>query len=245
MEIAELEPRAPELEKEIQVLLQPKDPNDDKNVFVEIRAGTGGDEASLFAAEIMRMYIRYAEHEALEGRHHRRELLVGQRHQGRDDPDRGRQGLLAAEVRVGRAPRPARSADRDAGTHPHLGDHRGGAPGSRRTSTSSGQREGPAHRHVLLVRSGRPVGQHDLLGRPHDAHPERRGRVVSGREVADQEPREGAEGPQGAPLRHRAPEARGRALRDAQRHDRQRRPLARRSAPTTSRRTASPTTASA
>ena len=61
MEIAELEPREPELEREIQILLQPKDPNDDKNVFVEIRAGTGGDEASLFAAEIMRMYIRYAE----------------------------------------------------------------------------------------------------------------------------------------------------------------------------------------
>ena len=61
MEIAELEPKEPLLEREIQVLLQPKDPNDDKNVFVEIRAGTGGDEASLFAAEVMRMYIRYAE----------------------------------------------------------------------------------------------------------------------------------------------------------------------------------------
>ena len=61
MELADLEPRLPELERELQVLLQPKDPNDDKNVFVEIRAGTGGDEASLFAAEIMRMYIRYAE----------------------------------------------------------------------------------------------------------------------------------------------------------------------------------------
>jgi peptide chain release factor 1 len=61
MEIADLEPQEPALEKEIQVLLQPKDPNDDKNVFVEVRAGTGGDEASLFAAEIMRMYIRYAE----------------------------------------------------------------------------------------------------------------------------------------------------------------------------------------
>jgi peptide chain release factor 1 len=61
MEIAELEPRVPQLEHELQVLLQPKDPNDDKNVFVEIRAGTGGDEASLFADEIMRMYIRYAE----------------------------------------------------------------------------------------------------------------------------------------------------------------------------------------
>jgi peptide chain release factor 1 len=61
MELAELEPLQPQLEREIQVLLQPKDPNDEKNVFVEIRAGTGGDEASLFAAEVMRMYIRYAE----------------------------------------------------------------------------------------------------------------------------------------------------------------------------------------
>jgi peptide chain release factor 1 len=61
MELAELEPRAPQLESDLRILLQPKDPNDDKNVFVEIRAGTGGDEASLFAAEIMRMYIRYAE----------------------------------------------------------------------------------------------------------------------------------------------------------------------------------------
>ena len=61
MELASLEERAPKLEAELQILLQPKDPNDDKNVFVEIRAGTGGDEASLFAAEIMRMYIRYAE----------------------------------------------------------------------------------------------------------------------------------------------------------------------------------------
>ena len=61
IELADLEAKAPTLENELRVLLQPKDPNDEKNVFVEIRAGTGGDEASLFAAEIMRMYIRYAE----------------------------------------------------------------------------------------------------------------------------------------------------------------------------------------
>ncbi len=61
LELAELEEREPKLEAELKVLLQPRDPNDEKNVFVEIRAGTGGDEASLFAAEIMRMYIRYAE----------------------------------------------------------------------------------------------------------------------------------------------------------------------------------------
>ncbi len=61
LELAELEPKEPQLLAELKILLQPKDPNDDKNVFVEVRAGTGGDEASLFAAEIMRMYIRYAE----------------------------------------------------------------------------------------------------------------------------------------------------------------------------------------
>jgi peptide chain release factor 1 len=60
-EIAHLAPREPALEEEIKVLLLPKDPNDEKNVILEIRAGTGGDEASLFAAEIFRMYQRFAE----------------------------------------------------------------------------------------------------------------------------------------------------------------------------------------
>jgi peptide chain release factor 1 len=60
-EIASLAPREPVLEEEIKVLLLPKDPNDEKNVILEIRAGTGGDEASLFAAEVFRMYQRFAE----------------------------------------------------------------------------------------------------------------------------------------------------------------------------------------
>src|SRR5947207_1649023 len=60
-EIAALEPRAAALEDELKVLLIPKDPNDEKNVILEIRAGTGGDEASLFAAEVFRMYTRFAE----------------------------------------------------------------------------------------------------------------------------------------------------------------------------------------
>ena len=61
LELADLQAKEPVLENDLKVLLQPRDPNDEKNVFVEIRAGTGGDEASLFAAEIMRMYTRYAE----------------------------------------------------------------------------------------------------------------------------------------------------------------------------------------
>jgi len=61
LELTDLQAKEPMLENDLRLLLQPRDPNDEKNVFVEIRAGTGGDEASLFAAEIMRMYIRYAE----------------------------------------------------------------------------------------------------------------------------------------------------------------------------------------
>ncbi len=60
-EVEELEAKKQSLEEEIKVLLVPKDPNDDKNVFVEIRAGTGGDEAGLFAGDLFRMYSKYAE----------------------------------------------------------------------------------------------------------------------------------------------------------------------------------------
>ena len=60
-ELSDARKRIDELEKELKILLLPKDPNDDKNVIVEIRAGAGGDEAALFAAEIYRMYAHYAE----------------------------------------------------------------------------------------------------------------------------------------------------------------------------------------
>lgn len=60
-EIEELEERAEALEQEIRIILLPKDPNDDKNTFLEIRAGTGGDEAALFTGDLFRMYSRYAE----------------------------------------------------------------------------------------------------------------------------------------------------------------------------------------
>ena len=60
-ELADAKKRIEELEQQLKILLLPKDPNDDKNVFVEIRAGAGGDEAALFSAELYRMYCRYAE----------------------------------------------------------------------------------------------------------------------------------------------------------------------------------------
>lgn len=61
MELPDLEVRIEELAIELKKLLLPKDPNDDKNVILEIRAGAGGDEAGLFAAELLRLYVRYAE----------------------------------------------------------------------------------------------------------------------------------------------------------------------------------------
>ncbi|HSI98945.1 MAG TPA: PCRF domain-containing protein, partial [Patescibacteria group bacterium] len=60
-EVARLEARSAELQATLRALLVPRDPNDDRNVILEIRAGTGGDEAALFAADLFRMYARYAE----------------------------------------------------------------------------------------------------------------------------------------------------------------------------------------
>ena len=61
MEISDLEDRIPQLDDELKILMLPKDPNDEKNVILEVRAGTGGDEAALFGNDLLRMYLRYAE----------------------------------------------------------------------------------------------------------------------------------------------------------------------------------------
>ena len=60
-ELKELKPQKEELEEKLQILLLPKDPNDDKNIIIEIRGGAGGDEAALFAGDLFRMYTKYAE----------------------------------------------------------------------------------------------------------------------------------------------------------------------------------------
>ncbi len=60
-ELAELEPRLKELQEEIKILMIPKDPNDDKDIYIELRAGTGGDESALFVEDAFKMYMRYAD----------------------------------------------------------------------------------------------------------------------------------------------------------------------------------------
>ena len=61
MELEELKPRIPAIEEELKVLLIPKDPNDEKNVIVEIRGAAGGNEANIFAGDLYRMYVKYGE----------------------------------------------------------------------------------------------------------------------------------------------------------------------------------------
>jgi len=85
VEVADLEARRAAAESELKVLLLPKDPNDEKNVILEVRAGTGGEEACLFAAEILRMYARYAERQ-------------GWRFQVTDSSETGLGGIQKAEA---------------------------------------------------------------------------------------------------------------------------------------------------
>jgi peptide chain release factor 1 len=65
-EVANLETKIPELEEKLKFALLPKDPNDDKNIIIELRAGTGGEEAALFAAELAKSYMIFAENEGFK-----------------------------------------------------------------------------------------------------------------------------------------------------------------------------------
>lgn len=85
LELAELEEKLPLAQEALKVALLPKDPNDEKNVILEVRAGTGGEEACLFAAEVLRMYARYAERQ-------------GWRFQVTDSSETGLGGIQKAEA---------------------------------------------------------------------------------------------------------------------------------------------------
>ena len=87
-ELAALTAEQAQLESDLLMLLVPRDPNDDKNVILEIRAGTGGDEAGLFASDLFRMYCRYA-----EGRSWKIEILSGHPTGAGGVKDGGRTGL--------------------------------------------------------------------------------------------------------------------------------------------------------
>ena len=120
-EITELEPAIEQMEEQIKLLLIPKDPQDSKNAIMEIRGGTGGDEAAIFAGDLLRMYTKYIESKGLALRN---DIVLGRcrgRLQGGRPQSHGAERLRHAQIRIGRTPRTARATDRDAGPRPHVG----------------------------------------------------------------------------------------------------------------------------
>ena len=119
-----LNPQLDQLETEIKKLMLPKDPNDDKNIIMEIRGAAGGDEASLFAGDLLSMYMKYAERQGWTT-----EIIDenrSRRLQGSLRADPGAKRVLKAEVRKRGAPRAAGARDRKRRPGPHLDGDRGG-----------------------------------------------------------------------------------------------------------------------
>ena len=174
-EITRLEPGLMRIEQELKVLLLPKDPNDEKNVVLEIRAGTGGDEATLFAGEIFRMYSRYAEAQrwrvevtsasesAVGGLKEVIALVSGDRVYSQ----------LKYESGVHRVQRVPQTEQQGASTPPRLPWLC--CPKPTRWSRDRGQ--GCPDRHFLLLRPGGQSVEHDVLGGAH--HASSHGTVVS------------------------------------------------------------------
>jgi peptide chain release factor 1 len=189
-ELDDLEPKLATVEEELKVLLLPKDPNDDKNIVLELRAGTGGDEASLFVAEVFRMYLRFAEQHKWKV-----EIL------SETESDVG--GLKDVTAII-EGQNVYAQMKYESGVHRvqrvPATETQGRTSGSRR-SRHQNRKERSAHRHVLLLRTRRPVREHDLLGHPHHASAHQHCRLLPGRKVADQESRKGHARPPFPPLR--------------------------------------------
>jgi len=188
-EIAQLAPREPALENEIKVLLLPKDPNDEKNVILEIRAGTGGDEASLFAAEVFRMYQRFAE------QHHWKIELLSMSESG--------VGGYKEVIAIIEGERVYSQMKWESGVH-------------RVQRVPATETQGRVHTSAITVAvlpeaedvdvkieakdiridtfcvgPRRTVGQYYIFCGPHHAHSYQYSGQLPGRKIADQEPRKG------------------------------------------------------
>ncbi len=238
-EIAELEGREDQLLADLKVSLIPRDPNDDRNVIVEIRAGAGGEEAALFASELMRMYMRYAQ-----------EHRFGSDIMSLNETGIG--GIKEAILEV--------TGD---GAYSRLKFEGGVHRVQRVPSTESCGRIHTSTATVIVLPEvdeveveideerdlrievkrasgpGRPVRQHHRLGRADHPPAVRPGGRDPGREEPAQEQGQGHRGPPVAPVRPAscAKAARARQRRAAERWSR-RATAPRRSAPTTSRTTA-------
>ena len=172
--------------------LIPKDAMDDHNAILEIRAGTGGDEAALFAGDLFRMYERYAAKQGWkteilslsEGTKGGFKEIVAEVARPRR--------LRQAQIRIRRAPRAARARHRSLRPHPHLGRDRRGAAGGRRRRYRD-QRRRSQDRHHARAGRRRPARQQDRIRHPHHPPAERHRRVRAGGTLAAQEQGQGDE----------------------------------------------------
>ena len=188
-EFAALKEEIPKLDGALKILLLPKDEADEKNAILEIRAGTGGDEAALFAADLMRMYQRYAENKKW-----RAEVM--------SLSDTGIGGVKEVVIEIGGRGAfarlkyesgAARAGDRSERAYPHLGgDRRGAARGGGGRSRHRGQ--GSQDRCLPRLRAGRAKRQYHRQRGAHDPSADRYRRHPAGRKIAAQEPRQGAQG---------------------------------------------------
>ena len=152
-ELTELEARRDGQLAEIRILMVPKDPNDEKNVVLEIRAGTGGDEAGLFAHDLYRMYARFAERQHWRSTSCRR-TRAGWGPSTRSSPSSRARGSTASSSTRARPPRAAGARDRGERPHPHLDRDRRGAArgrGGGPPSTAGTCASTPSARAALVV----------------------------------------------------------------------------------------------
>ena len=188
-EVNRLGPELTRIEEELKVLLLPKDPLDEKNVVIEIRAGTGGDEATLFAAEIFRMYSRYAETQSwrvevtsvsespVGGLKEVIALVSG-------DKVYSRMKYESGVHRVQRVPQTEQQG------RVHTSAITVAVLPEADEVEIKIDRQGHPHRHVLFLRSRRTIGEHYILSGSNHPSAHRPDRFLPGREIADQESRQ-------------------------------------------------------
>ena len=162
-EITELEPAIEQMEEQIKLLLIPKDPQDSKNAIMEIRGGTGGDEAAIFAGDLLRMYTKYIESK-------------GWRYEMTSFSDGAAGGYKEVVLKV-TGQNVYGTLKYESGVH-------------RVQRVPQTETQGRVHTSAASV-AGRTVGQYDLFGHPPDAHPHGHRRTVPGSEITAQELRQG------------------------------------------------------
>ena len=191
-EITELEPAIEQMEEQIKLLLIPKDPQDSKNAIMEIRGGTGGDEAAIFAGDLLRMYTKYIESK-------------GWRYEVTSFSDGAAGGYKEVVLKV-TGQNVYGTLKYESGVHRVQRVPQTETQGRVHTSAASVAVLPEAEefdveismndirKDLFCVGARRAVGQHDLFGHPSDTHPHGHRRTVPGSEVAAQELRQGLRG---------------------------------------------------